>query len=211
MKPSLPRIRLMIVDDHFFVRMGLAASVRPEPDIEVVAEASGVEEAVRIYSLAKPDVVLLDCHLSDGEGIEVLRQILSSREDAHIVMLSVDDSEESVFRAMDSGAASYLSKSAPLEELLLAIREAYHGRTYLPGTILETLNRRTARPELSEREMQVLNLVAHGQPNKIIAAELGIAEMTVKIHLTRIFGKLGVQDRTSATTTALRTGLVRLE
>ena len=211
MTPSLRPIRLMIVDDHFFVRMGLTASVNPEPDIEVVAEASGVEEAVRIHAEALPDVILLDCQLSDGEGHDVLKRIREVQEDARIVMLSVDESEETIFRAIDSGAMAYLSKAGPIEELLHAIREAAQGRAFLPPAIAETLNRRSARPELSEREMQVLKLVAHGQPNKIIASELGIAEATVKVHLTRIFSKLGVQDRTTATTKALHTGLVRLE
>lgn len=208
---SKPIIRLCIVDDHFYVRMGLAASFEPEDDIVVVAEASGVGEAVQLYSITKPDVVLLDGHLNDGEGIEVLRSIREIDETARVVMLSIDESEESVFRALDAGAMSYLSKSAPLDELLYAIREAACGCTYLPDSISITLSRRMARPELSERELQVLTLVAQGQPNKVIAAELGITEMTIKVHVSRIFTKLGVQDRTSATTTALQNGLVRLK
>ena len=211
MKSLPPTIRLCIVDDHFYIRMGLAASFESEHDMEVVAEASGVEDAVRVYASVKPDVVLLDGYFGDGEGIDALRRIFATDDKARIVMLSVDESEESVYRAMDGGAMSYLSKSAPLAELLHAIREAFCGRSYLPSTISETLNRRMARPELSERELQVLNLVAHGQPNKIIAAELGISEMTIKVHLSRVFAKLGVQDRTSATTTALQKGLVRLD
>ena len=211
MKTPQSIIRLCIVDDHFYIRMGLAASFESEQDMEVVAEASGVEEAVRVHASVKPDVILMDGHLSDGEGIEALRQIRESDDTARIVMLSIDESEESVFQALDAGAMSYLSKSAPLAELLHAIREAHFGRSYLPASISETLDRRMARPELSEREIQVLTLVANGLPNKLIAAELGVAEMTIKVHLSRIFGKLGVQDRTSATTTALQKGLVRLD
>jgi DNA-binding NarL/FixJ family response regulator len=209
-KSSTPKTRILLVDDHFFVRMGLAASLNEEPDLEVVAEAGSVAEALDAFRTSQPDVTLLDGNLPDGHGLDALALIAAEFPHARIVMLSVDVTEESVFRAIEAGALGYLGKSAPRQVLLHALREAAQGRTFLPPELEAKLRQRRQRQELTAREFEILRLVVKGTPNKLIADALGIAEMTVKVHLSRIFDKLGVPDRTSATTAALQRGLVQL-
>lgn len=211
MKQSPPRIRILLVDDHFFVRMGLAASLNDEPDLEVVAEAGSVAEALERFRQTQPDVTLLDGNLPDGHGLEALAQIRAESSSARVIMLSVDEAEETIFRAIKAGALGYLSKSTPRQQMLQGIREAAQGRVFLPPELAAKLRQRGQRQELTAREIEVLRLVVRGKPNKLIAAALGIVEMTVKVHLSHIFEKLGVQDRTSAATAALHRGLVKLE
>ncbi len=211
MKQPPPRIRILLVDDHFFVRMGLAASLNDEPDLEVVAEAGSVAEALERFRQTQPDVTLLDGNLPDGHGLEALAQIRAESSSARVIMLSVDEAEETIFRAIKAGALGYLSKSTPRQQMLQGIREAAQGRVFLPPELAAKLRQRGQRQELTAREIEVLRLVVRGKPNKLIAAALGIVEMTVKVHLSHIFEKLGVQDRTSAATAALHRGLVKLE
>lgn len=204
-------IKILLVDDHFFVRMGLASSLNGEEDLQVVSEAGSVGEALERYREVRPDVMLLDGQLPDGHGLDVLKKVIEEFPDAKVVMLSVDEAEECIYRAAEMGAMSYLSKSTERKELLKTIREAAQGRPYLPDHIKDILKTRSQREQLTSREMDVLKLVVRGEPNKLIAAALNIAESTVKVHLSRTFDKLGVQDRTSATTEALRRGLVSLD
>lgn len=204
------KIRLMLVDDHFFVREGLTTSLALEDDIEVIAEASGVAEAVDLVNSEKPDLMLLDGSLTDGHGREVIKQISANKRKTGIILFSVDTSEESVFQAMNVGADGYLSKTAPRKELLKAIRIVADGGEYLSSDLRALLSKRDSQQQLTPREMEVLEKVAAGEPNKMIALMLGISETTVKVHLSRVFEKLEVQDRTSATTAALRKGLIQL-
>lgn len=210
-KPLSAKFRILLVDDHFFVRMGLAASLNREPDLEIVGEAGTVAEAVARHREAEPDVTLLDGNLPDGHGLDALAKIHAEFPGARVIMLSIDESEEAVFRALEAGALGYLSKSTPRQQMLQAIREVAEGRSFLPPELAAKVEQRSRRQELTAREIEVLGLVVKGTPNKLIADALGISEMTVKVHLTRIFEKLGVQDRTSATTAALQRGLARLE
>lgn len=205
------RTRLLLVDDHYFVRMGLSASINRETDLKVVAEAQNGAEALALYAEHRPDVVIMDGRLPDRPGTEVLMAIRSADPGARVVMLSIDETEEDVHRAMEGGALGYLGKSAPWEMLLAAIRSAAQGRTYLPPALAAHLAARRHRRPLSPRELDILRLVIKGQPNKLIADALGIAEMTVKVHLSHIFYKLEVNDRVSAVAIAVQRGLVRME
>lgn len=210
-KTSSAIIRVLLVDDHFFVRSGVKVSLEAEGDLRVVAEADSAAAAIEQYREHQPDVTLLDGNLPDRSGIEALTDIRAEFGNARIVMLTINETEEDVYQAVAAGATAYLTKSSGRKEMLHAIREAAHGRRYFPPELTARLNARRARPELTTRETEVLQHVVAGTPNKNIADALGCTEQTIKNHLSHIFAKLGVQDRTSATVTALRRGLVRLE
>lgn len=209
MKPPA-RIHLLIVDDHFFVRAGLANSLREEPDIVVAGEAGSAEEAVRAYEILRPDVVLLDLRLPDGNGTDALMEIRAQHPEARALIFSVDETEEDIFQAHEAGALGYLPKSSPRQQLLEAVRTVATGRPYFPAAIAERLRERKARAPLSPRELDVLRLVVAGESNKLIGDRLGIADNTVKIHLTHLMAKLGASDRTGAAKIAVQRGIVRL-
>ncbi len=210
MTPEKP-VRLLLVDDHFFVREGLSSSLGAESDIEIVGEAAGVAEAMSLVRETSPDLMLLDGELADGHGREVLEALGAEGLTTRVIVLSVDTAEESVHLAMEKGAGGYLPKTSSRKELLMAIRRVAGGGIYLTEELKAVLRRRRVLPNLTDRELTVLKRVAAGDPNKLIAASLGISETTVKVHLSRVFDKLDVQDRTSATTVALQRGLIRLE
>ncbi len=209
MKTNTP-IRLLLVDDHFIIRMGLASSLNQETDIEVVAEASNGTEAVASYQKNLPDITLMDGRLPDFHGIEATSQIKALYPTARIIILSIDETEEDIHRAIAAGARSYLPKSIERDELLLAIRTVHAGGTYFPASIAQRIAERSKRIALSERELEVLHQIVLGQANKQIADTLGIAEITVKVHVSHILVKLGVPDRTRASTLAIERGIVRL-
>lgn len=208
---SSKAIRLQLVDDQFFVRTGLAAALNAEPDMEVVAEAGSVAEAIEEYRRQQPDVVMMDHALPDGTGIDALKMIRVEFPDAVVVMLTINETEESVFHAINAGAAGYLAKSVPRGELLSAVRQVAAGGSVLPADLAYKLQQRRLREELSPRELEILKLVVGGTPNKLISDALGLAEKTVKWHMTNIFEKLNVMDRTSAATAALKRGIIALE
>jgi DNA-binding NarL/FixJ family response regulator len=205
------RTRVMLVDDHFVVRMGLAGSVDAERDLEVVAECGSGEQAVEIYPAARPDVVVMDGRLPGMSGVEATSALRAAFPGARVVILSNYDGEEDVYRAVQAGAVAYLSKTVERAELLTAIRRVAAGETYFPAAIAAKLAQRENRPELSPREMDVLRLIVSGASNKEIAKALGIAEITVKLHVSRVLEKLDVADRTQAATTAIQRGIVHLE
>lgn len=203
------KIRVMLVDDHFIVRLGLAASLQEESDLEVVAEAGDGREAVELFRLHKPDVVVLDQRLPGLDGPEVMAAIRSEQHGARFVALSINDDEESIHRAVAAGAQAFLPKSVDRVELVEAVRSVHAGETYFPAAIMQRLSARNRRPELTSREQRVLELLVGGQSNKEIASTLGVAEITVKQHVSAILNKLGVADRTQAAMRALALGLVR--
>lgn len=205
------RIRLLIVDDHFFVREGLTNSLREEADLMIAGEAVNAADAVQTYRLLQPDVILLDLRLPDCSGTEALTEIRKIDPQAVAVIFSVDETEEDIYRAHEAGAMGYLSKSAPRQQLIEAVRTVANGRPYFPPAIAERLRERNARPPLSPRELEVLRQVVLGESNKLIADRLHIAENTVKIHVTHLMAKLGAPDRTSAARIAVQRGLIRLE
>ena len=207
----MKKIRLLIVDDHFVVRIGLASALNLEPDMQVVAEAKNGREAVALYEQHNPDVVVMDYQLPELNGAEATAAIRAKHPEARIIMLSVYKGEEDVHRAVQAGVAGYLPKSAEPRELVEAIRTIAKGGQYLPAAVTAALAERAGRVELSDRERQVLEAMVRGRSNKEIAHALGISENTVKVHATRVFEKLGVADRLEAVTVAIRRGIVHIQ
>jgi len=205
------KIRVMLVDDHFAVRMGMAASLKFEDDIEVVAEAGSGEEALTLYREHRPDIAIMDWRLPGMSGVEALTAIRKEFPKARIMMLSVYEGEEDVYQAMKAGAAAYVLKSADREEVLQAIRTVHRGGKFLPRLLAARMADRVTRGTLTEREQGVLERIVEGHSNKEIAAQLGLAEITIKQHVSSILVKLGVQDRTQAATAAIQRGIVHFE
>jgi len=209
--PSSKPIRILVVDDHFMIRMGLSASLNVEPDMEVVAEAGNGEAAQAAYRKHHPSLVIMDVRLPGTSGAEATAAIVQEFPEARILMLSTHSGEEEVFRSLQAGARGYILKSAMREELLRAIREVFQGRPYLDPTVAPLLAARMSHRSLTGRELEVLRMVAKGLGNKEIAASLSIAEVTVKLHVSHVLEKLGVKDRTEAATVALQRGIIFLE
>lgn len=210
MKSSKP-IRILVVDDHFMVRMGLSASLSVEPDMQVVAEAGNGQEALDAYRKHHPSLVIMDVRLPGMSGADSTAAILAEFPDARVLMLSTHSGEEEIYRAMQAGARGYVVKSVMREELLRAIREVYAGRRYLDPAVASLLAERVSHRSLTSRELEVLQMVAKGLGNKEIAAALNIAEVTVKLHVSHVLEKLDVKDRTEAATVALQRGIISLE
>jgi DNA-binding NarL/FixJ family response regulator len=208
--PSNP-IRLLIVDDHFVVRIGLTSALNLEPDMQVIAEARSGKEAVALFQKHRPDIVVMDYQLPELNGAQATAAIRAQTPDARIIVLSVYKGEEDVHRAVQAGASGYLPKSAEPRELVDAIRAIHNGGQYFPAAISAALRQRQARGKLSEREQEVLVMIVRGRSNKEIAAALGISENTVKVHTTKVFEKLNVADRLEAATAAIQRGIVHLQ
>jgi DNA-binding NarL/FixJ family response regulator len=204
-------IRVLLVDDHLLVRVGLAGLLKRTQRCEVVGEAATGAEAVELFLKHRPDVTLLDRWLPDISGEEVLGRLRQEDPAARVIMLSIDEGEDDIHRALKAGALGYASKSIGGAELLAAIEAVLEGRTYVAESLRGRLEQRQSRSELSPRELEVLRHVVEGRSNKEIAAELGLSEVTVKVHVGHILQKLGVEDRTQAATTAISRGLVHLE
>jgi two-component system NarL family response regulator len=201
----------MLVDDHPAFRKGIAALIESEPDLKVVAETGDGAEAVEVYRRARPDVVLMDLRLPGIGGVEATMAIRKEFPDARIVVLTTFDADEDIYRAIQSGAKSFLLKDTPEEELAATIRAAHAGEAKLPSRIAQRLAERTKRADLSAREMDVLQLLIRGRSNKEIGSALYVSEDTVKAHLKTLFVKLGVRDRTEAAISAIRHGIVHLD
>jgi DNA-binding NarL/FixJ family response regulator len=211
LKPvSCSRTRILIVDDHFIARKGLIGSLSSEPDIEVVAEANNGLQAVEVFRLHKPHLVLMDVRLPLRDGVQAARAIRAEDAAARIVMLTVSDTDEDILGAVDAGVVGYLSKAVEREELLAAIRQVANGGTYFSPEI-EAKLAAAHRINLTKRESEVLSQIVSGRSNKEIGYDLGIAEPTVRLHLTHLFKKLRVLDRTQAAMVAVQRGLVRVD
>ena len=204
-------IRVLVAEDHAVVRAGLAQLLAGEEDLELVATAANGAEAVALSAKHRPDVVLMDLVMPELDGTEATRRILAGDGDVKVVVLTSFSDRNAIVDALDAGAIGYLLKDAEPEELVRGVRAAARGESPLdPKAARELLAARTARPEveLSPREREVLTLVASGLANKVIAQRLGISEKTVKAHLTTVFNRIGVTDRTQAALWAQRQGLV---
>jgi DNA-binding NarL/FixJ family response regulator len=204
-------MRIGIADDHPIVRMGLRALLESDPDIEVVAEASNGEEAVTLAAAHLPDVMLMDLRMPILDGVGATKRITAESPSVRVLIVTTYESDADILRAIEAGAAGYLLKDTPQEELLVAIRAAARGETVLaPAVALRILKRVQAPPQasLSPREIEVLGCVATGKTNAEIGAALFIGEATVKTHLLRAFAKLGVDDRTAAVTVAMERGIL---
>lgn len=208
MKPT--QTSVLIVDDHFMIRFGLVSALSQEADLKIVGAARNGREALEMFESFRPDVTLMDGILPDIHGVEVIRQIITNHPAARIILVSINETAEDVHRAMEAGAWGYLPKSSEHRWLLDAIRTVASGKRYLPPEIQSRLAERNLHVQLSERELQVLRLVAKGKANKEIADELSVGEGTIKTHLKHLLSKLDAPDRTRAVTLAIERGLLRL-
>lgn len=203
-------IRLLLVDDHLMVRLGLASMLGQERDLLVVAEASFGAEAITQCKVHRPDVVLMDIRLPDISGIEATALIVKEQPEVKVVMLTTYEGDEDVFQAIKAGAKAYFTKSVAGPELVQAVRAVYAGHYCIPPDIAAKLAQRYSLPELTPREREILERIAGGRSNKEIAALLDLAENTVKNHVHVILEKLGVQDRTQAVTHAIKRGILHI-
>jgi two-component system NarL family response regulator len=210
LKPTNP-IRLLLVDDHPAFRKGIAALIESEPGLEVVAQTGDGWEALGLYRQTKPDVVLMDLHLPGLSGVEVTLSIRKEFPDARVVVLTTFDRDEDIYRAVQSGAKSFLLKDAPEDELAATIRAVHAGQPAFSPRLTKRLADRRQRADLSVREMEVLQLIIKGRSNKEISSSLQLAEETVKAYMKTLFMKLNVHDRTQAAISAIRQGIVHLE
>ena len=207
---SSKKIRVMLVEDHILMRVGLKTTAEGEPDMEVIAEVADGRQVLENYRRHKPDVVLLDLRLPGMDGIQIIKQLRQEAPEVRIVVLSSYGGGDDITSAIQSGASGYVLKSMPLEQMLQAVRVVHAGGQYFPREISDRVNQRI-QSDISPREIEVLRLIAQGKANKEIGAKLGISEGTVKNHLTNIFTKLGAVDRAQALTIAVKRQLVQLD
>jgi DNA-binding NarL/FixJ family response regulator len=203
--------RVLVVDDHPVVRAGLVALVSQQADLELVAEAENGERAVTLYREHQPDVVLMDLRMPVVGGVEAIQAITAEFPGARILALSTYEGDADIRRALDAGARGYLLKDMLLTDVLTAIRAVRRGERVIPLAVAAQLAQYPDRSQLTERELEVLQLVARGLSNKQVADSIGRTPETVKIHLKNIYAKMGVADRTEAVTLALTRGLIHLE
>ncbi|AEV87750.1 LuxR family transcriptional regulator [Actinoplanes sp. SE50] len=204
-------IRILLVDDHPVVRMGLRGMLDAEPDLTVIGEASDGAEGAEIALRDRPDIVLMDLRMPGADGVEATGRILAGDPGIRVMVLTTYESDRDILRAIEAGASGYLLKDASPADLADAVRAAARGETVLAPSVASTLVRQVrtpAPPALSARETEVLKLVAAGLTNADIGRRLFISEATVKTHLLRVFNKLDVADRTAAVTTAMRHDLL---
>lgn len=206
-------IRLVIVDDHSVVREGLRAFLRLQEGIEVVGEAAGATDALRVARASSPDVVLLDLVMPGGDGVGAIRGLIEAAPGVRVLVLTSFADDAQIFAAMAAGAAGYLLKDVDPQALADGIRDVHAGRPALHPSVAARLMRRgdvttAVRLGITAREHDVLRLMVEGLANKQIAQRLGIGEKTVKTHVSRVLAKLGVEDRTQAAVLAIREGLV---
>ena len=204
-------IRILTVDDHALLREGIAALVKAEPDMELVAEACDGEEAIEQFRRHHPDVTLMDLRMPNLDGTEAISRIRDEFPDAKIIVLSTYGGDVQVLRAIKAGARGYIVKGHVHRELLDAIRSVHAGRKRIPPEIAAALAEHAADDALSSREIDVLRLIGEGNANKQIADKLSIAETTVKNHISNILSKLGANDRAHAVTIALQRGIIELD
>jgi two-component system NarL family response regulator len=205
------RIRTMIVEDQFVVRVGLTAIINSQPDMVNVAETGNGRQAVELFAQHRPDVTLMDLRLPGLSGIEAITMILEKFPRARIIVLSSFGGTENVFRAFQAGARSYFLKDVKGRELVDAIRAVHAGQRPLPQEIASCLAERIPCPELSPREMEILRFIANGASNKEIAARLTISEGTVRVHASNVFAKLGCSDRAQAVAVAFHRGIISID
>lgn len=211
-------IKILIADDHPVVREGLITMIKREPDFKVIGEAANGVEAVNKAKELKPEVVLMDLRMPEMDGVEAIRQISATEPNIKFIILTTYSDDEFIFRGIEVGARAYLLKDAPREELFKAIRAVYRGESLIQPVVASKvldrfaeLSRQSHTPEtLSDREIEVLTLMAKGDANKEIAAQLHITDSTVKTHISNIFQKLNAKDRTEAVIQAIKKGIIKI-
>lgn len=205
-----PCISVLIADDHSILRQGLVSLIEDRTDMTVAGEASNGREAIELWKKHRPDVTLLDLRMPELDGLSAIKAIRADNENARIIVLTTFDGDEDIYRAIQAGAKGYLLKDVPREALMDCVHRVHRGDTCVPIHLAEKLAHRVSGHTLSEREIEVVKLMAQGKSNKEIGSALFISEGTVKSHLKRIFGKLGVISRTEAVANATRRGLIQL-
>jgi DNA-binding NarL/FixJ family response regulator len=208
--PKKPRIRVLIADDHGVVREGLVSLISRKADMVVVGEATNGREAVELWKQHRPDITLLDLRMPELDGVGAIGEIRAKDEVARIIVLTTFDGDEDIYRAIRAGAKGYLLKDAAREALMDCIRRVHQGETCIPAALAAKLADRVGGETLSDREIDVLKLMANGKSNKEIGSALFISEGTVKSHVKSIFSKLNVISRTEAVANASRRGLIQL-
>jgi len=203
-------ITVLVVDDHPLMRLGIASMIDAQPDMRAVAQAGSGDEALTLCTRTHPDIVLVDLKLPGLSGVEVIRTLRQRDSSVKFVVLTTYDGDEDIHQALDAGASGYVIKGMPAQMLLEALRRVQAGGRYLPRPVEKILEARVPDSDLSPREREVLALIVAGKSNKQIASELGISRATVKFHVSVIFSRMGVEDRTQAAVAALQRGLVRL-
>jgi two-component system NarL family response regulator len=205
-----PRIRVMCVEDHRIVREGIALIINQEADMEAVGACASAEEAVSLYRACRPDVTLMDLRLGKMSGVEAIKAIRKEHPEARIVVLTMYEGDEDIYRAHEAGATTYLLKDTLSSDLTRVVRQVHAGERPVTPVVEARLKERASGPTLTSREVEVLQLISEGLRNKEVGATLGITEGTVQIHVKNIFGKLNVNDRTAAVQVAVRRGLVQM-
>jgi DNA-binding NarL/FixJ family response regulator len=203
-------IRILIVDDHAMIRLGLIGALSCEPDMEVVGQARNGCEAIELHAKLAPDITLMDGILPDRHGVEITREIMEKNSTAKIILVSINETGEDVRRALEAGASGYVPKSSEQDIIVEAIRCVAAGTKFLTPILRNRLDEQNTIVGLSNREVQVLRLVAKGKANKEIAAILALSSDTVKTHLTHLMRKLGAADRAHAVTLAIEQGFLRM-
>lgn len=205
-------IKIVVIDDHPVVREGLVATLEDDAEFQVVGEAESAEQALRVVAATRPDVILLDLELPGASGLEAIPDLAEAYAEAAVLVLTAYDTDERVLGAIKAGASGYLLKGATLEAIARAVRAVHAGESYLDPRVarkvITELSPSGRSTTLSEREQQVLGLVAEGLANKQIAGRLGISERTVKFHVTSILNKLGADNRAHAVALAAQRGLL---
>jgi two-component system, NarL family, response regulator len=207
---DIPRIRVMCVEDHRIVREGIALIINQEADMEVVGSCASAEEAVSLYRNCRPDVTLMDLRLGKMSGVDAIKVIRKEHPDARIVVLTMYEGDEDIYRAHEAGATTYLLKDTLSSDLIRVVRQVHAGERPVMPVVEARLKERASAPTLTSREIEVLQLISEGLRNKEVGATLGITEGTVQIHVKNIFAKLNVNDRTAAVQVAVRRGLVQM-
>ena len=210
MNSETKAIRILTADDHALLRQGIASLVEIEPDMELVAQASTGREAIEQFRRHRPDITLMDLQMPDISGIEAIIAIRSEFPDARIVVLTTYAGDVQVVRALKAGARGYLLKGNVHTDLLATIRAVHAGQKRIPPEVAAELAMHTTDDQLTARELEVLKLIAQGNANKEIAAQLSVREDTVKSHVGNILEKLGANDRTHAVTIGLKRGIIDL-
>ncbi len=204
-------IRILIADDHPLLREGVGSLVGKQPDMSVVAEASTGKEAIDLFRIHRPDVTLMDMRMPELSGVEAMTEIFRTFPEAKFIVLSTYGGDVQILRALRAGARAYLLKSLLRKELLETIRCVYAGRKRIPPEIAAQIADHAGESNLTGREIDVLQLIAAGNPNKLIADRLSITEDTVKAHVKSILSKLTANDRTHAVTIAVKRGIIDLQ
>lgn len=210
-KPTtLAKIRILLVDDHMVLRMGLMTAASDEPDMEVVADVDNGLQALDAFERHRPDVVVLDLRMPGLNGLETIGRLRAQYGDVRIIVFSNFARGEEVYQALKAGASGFVVKEMSVDRLLDAIRRVHQGEQYIPAEVAARVGERLLA-QLSPRELDVLRLVAKGRSNKEIGAELNVVEGTVKIHVTNLLAKLRVADRTQAIVVAIQRGIIDIE